>query len=104
MQLSMTGTSTFRDVEAKILAYEKVSISGSRDRVLHECGATAFGSVTLYVFADAGLVAMEVKLLSKGKGGKGKGGDKGKAKQRGFNDKGKGKGKSATREKVKVCT
>jgi hypothetical protein len=101
VQLSMTETSIFCDVKEKILAYEKVSTSWSRDRVLQECGATALGSVTSYASADAGPVAMEVNVFSKGKGKKGKGGDKGKGKQKSFNDKGKGKGKSADKGKGK---
>ena len=101
VQLSMTETSIFCDVKEKILAYEKVSTSWSRDRVLQECGATALGSVTSHASEDAGPVAMEVNVFSKGKGKKGKGGDKGKGKQKGFNDKGKGKGKSADKGKGK---
>ena len=46
VQLSMTETSTFKDVKEKILAFDKVSTSLSRDCVLQVCGATALGSVT----------------------------------------------------------
>ena len=73
VQLSMTEGSTFRDVKEKIVAYEKVSTSWSRDRVLQECGATALGSVTSYAPADSGPTPMEVNVLSEGKGKKGKG-------------------------------
>ena len=76
VQLSMTESSTFRDVKEKIVAYEKVSTSWSRDRVLQECGATALGSVTSYATADSGPAPMEVNVLQKGKGKKGKGSDK----------------------------
>ena len=97
----MTDSSTFQEVKDKVLAYERVSTSWSRDRVLLECGATSLGAVTSYASAaDSGPGPMEVNMLSKGKGKKGKG-DKGKSKGKGFGDKGKSKGKRPDKGKGK---
>eukprot|EP00435_Cladocopium_sp_Y103_P049165 s951_g14.t1 len=100
IQLGMTDSSTFQEVKDKVLAYERVSASWSRDKVLFECGATSLGTVTSYAAADSGPGPMEVNMVSKGKGKKGKG-DKGKSKGKGPADKGKGKGKSPDKGKGK---
>ena len=101
IQLGMTDSSTFQEVKDKVLAYERVSASWSRDRVLLECGAASLGTVTSYAStADSGPGPMEVNMVSKGKGKKGKG-DKGKSKGKGSSDKGKGKGKGSDKGKGK---
>ena len=101
IQLGMTDSSTFQEVKDKVLAYERVSTSWSRDRVLLECGATSLGAVTSYASAaDSGPGPMEVNMLSKGKGKKGKG-DKGKSKGRALETKAKAKEKAPTKARAK---
>ena len=95
IQLNMQDTSTFREIKEKVVAYERVSSSWSKDRVYAELGA-----VTSYADAGAqGPGAMDINQV-KGKDGKGKGKSKdakgkhkGKAKGKGKGGKdGKGKG------------
>ena len=96
IQLGMDDNTTYRQVRDRVVTYERVSSSWTKDKILVECGATPLGAVTSYASAsDGSLAAMEVNLLrSKGKGKKGKGSDKGKGKQKGYvGDKGKSKGK-----------
>ena len=97
IQLGMDDNSTFQQVKDRVIAYERVSTSWSRDRVLLEFGAGGnIGGVTSYNEGDQGPAAMEVNLLSKGakgKKGKGKGGYEKGGKGKGSYDKGKGKGK-----------
>jgi hypothetical protein len=96
IQLGMDDNTTYQQVRDRVVAYERVSSSWTKDKILVECGATPLGAVTSYASAsDGSPAAMEVNLLrSKGKGKKGKGSDKGKGKQKGYaGDKGKSKGK-----------
>ena len=73
IQLGITDTSTFQGVKGKVLAYERVSASWSRDRVLLECGATSLGTGASYPSAaGSGPSPMQVNMVSKGKGKKGK--------------------------------
>ena len=102
VQLSMTETSIFCDVKEKILAYEKVSTSWSRDRVLQECGATALGSVTSYASADAGPVAMEVNVFQKARAKKAKVETKAKESKKVSMTRARVRARVPTREKVKV--
>ena len=96
IQLGMDDNTTHQQVRDRVIAYERVSCSWTKDKILVECGATPLGAVTSYASAaGGGHAAMEINLLqSKGKGQKGKGSDKGKGKHKGNNgDKGKSKGK-----------
>ena len=96
IQLGMDDNTTYQQVRDRVVAYERVASSWTRDKILVECGATLLGAVTSYASAsDGSPAAMEVNLLrSKGKGKKGKGSDKGKGKQKSYaGDKGKSKGK-----------
>ena len=96
IQLGMDNNTTYQQVRDRVVAYERVSSSWTKDKILVECSATPLGAVTSYASAsDGSPAAMEVNLLrSKGKGKKGKGSDKGKGKQKGYaGDKGKSKGK-----------
>lgn len=73
IQLGITDSSTFQKVKDKVLAYERVSASWLRDRVLLECGATSLGTVTSYASAaGSGPSPMQVNMVSKRKGKKGK--------------------------------
>lgn len=72
IQLGITDSSTFQEVKDKVLAYERVSASWLRDRVLLECGATSLGTVTSYASAaGSGPSPMQVNMVSKRKGQKG---------------------------------
>ena len=95
IQLGMDDNTTHQQVRDRVIAYERVSSSWTKDKILVECGATPLGAVTSYASAaGGGHAAKEINLLqSKGKGQKGKGSDKGKGKHKGNNgDKGKSKG------------
>ena len=84
------------------MAYERVSHSWSRERVLADIGAAPLGSVTSYASDSGGAAPMEVNAVQKGKGKwKGKQNDKGKGKSTHGYDKGKGKSKSYDKGKGK---
>ena len=92
IQLGMTNSTTYQEVKDKVVAYERVSSTWTREKILVECGATPLGAVTSYASpGDSGVSPMEVNLVQKGKGKKGKGADKGKGKSKSFGN-GKGKG------------
>ena len=92
IQLGMTNSTTYQEVKDKVVAYERVSSTWTREKILVECGATPLGAVTSYSSpGDSGVSPMEVNLVQKGKGKKGKGADKGKGKSKSFGN-GKGKG------------
>ena len=98
IQLGMDDNTTYQQVRDRVIAYERVSSSWTKDKILAECGATPLGAVTSYASATGGSpAAMEVSFLqNKGKGKKGKGSDKSKGKQKGYGyggNKGKSKGK-----------
>ena len=94
VQLTMDEASTFQLVKDKCIAYERLSMTWSKDKVYAELGA-----VTSYTTDSGGPTAMEVNQVSKGKGkskgAKGKSGSKGKGK-----DKGKSNGSNYTRAKA----
>ena len=95
IQLGMTNATTYQEVKDRVVAYERISSSWTRDKILAECGANPIGTVTSYSGGgDSGPAPMEVNLVQKGKGKKGKSGDKGKGKNKGPYSTGKGKGKS----------
>ena len=95
VQLTMDEASTFQLVKDKCIAYERLSMTWSKDKVYAELGA-----VTSYTSDSGGPSAMEVNQISKGKskgkGAKGKSGSKGKGKDKGKSNSSnyKGKGKS----------
>eukprot|EP00435_Cladocopium_sp_Y103_P011853 s1770_g3.t1 len=91
----MTNATTYQEVRDRVVSYEKVSSSWTKDRILIECGGGPIGAVTSYASAgDSGPSPMEVNLVQKGgKGKKGKGPPKGKGKDGGSGGKSKGKGK-----------
>ena len=96
IQLGMTNTTSYQEVRERVVAYEKVSSTWSKDRILMECGAGSLGAVTSYAAgSDTGPSPMEVNLLQKGKGKKGKNAGKGKGQDsgKGKSSYGKGKGK-----------
>ena len=39
IQLGMTNTTSYQEVRERVVAYEKVSSTWSKDRILMECGA-----------------------------------------------------------------
>ena len=90
----MDEASTFQLVKDKCIAYERLSMTWSKDKVYAELGA-----VTSYTTDNGGPSAMEVNQISKGKGkskgakgksgSKGKGKDKGKSNSSNYKDKGK---------------
>ena len=95
IQLGMTNATTYQEVKDRVVAYERISSSWTRDRILTECGANPIGAVTSYAGgSDSGPTPMEVNLVQKGKGKKGKSNDKGKGKNKGSYGTGKGKGKN----------
>ena len=95
IQLGMTNATTYQEVKGRVVAYERISNSWTRDKILTECGANLIGAVTSYAGgSDSGPAPMEVNLVQKGKGKKGKSGDKGKGKNKGSYGTGKGKGKN----------
>ena len=94
IQLVMTNTTSYQEIRDRVVAYEKVSSSWTKDRILIECGGGPIGAVTSYASAsDSGPTPMEINMAQKG-GKKGKGPVKGKGKDNGYNVKSKGKGKS----------
>ena len=96
IQLGMPNTTLYQEVRERVVAYEKVSSTWSKDRILMECGAGSLGAVTSYAAgSDTGPSPMEVNLLQKGKGQKGKNAGKGKGQDsgKGKSSYGKGKGK-----------
>ena len=110
VQLGMDDNSAFQQIKDRVVAYERVSSSWNRDKVLIECGATTLGSVTSYGAGDQDAAPMDINQLQqqinllqsqKGKG-KGKGKDKGKGKGKSpFKGKGKGKGYGGSPDKGK---
>ena len=95
IQLGMTNATTYQEVKDRVVAYERISSSWTRDKILTECGANPIGAVTSYAGgSDSGPAPMEVNLVQKGKGKKGKSSDKGKGKNKGSYGTGKGKGKN----------
>ena len=100
VQLNMDENSTFQVIKAKCIAYERLSMTWSKDKVYAELGA-----VTSYATDGGGAAAMEVNQVSrgksKGKNGKDKSSPKGKGKDKGKsgNQKGNGKGYAASRTK-----
>ena len=91
IQLGMDDNTTHQQVRDRVIAYERVSCSWTKDKILVECGATPLGAVTSYASAaGGGHAAMEINLLqSKGKGydsGKGRGSSKrhNKGQQKGY--------------------
>ena len=101
IQLGMTNTTTYQEVKDRLVAYERVSSSWTRDKILTECGANPVGAVTSYATGSDGPAPMEVNLVQKGKGKKGKASDKGKSKGKGSYNSGKGKGKGGDSGKGK---
>ena len=92
VQLNMDESNTFQSIKDKCIAYERLSMTWSKDKVYAELGA-----VTSYATDGGGSAAMEVNQVkgkSKGKGSKGKGTPKGKGKEKGKPSNAKGKGKS----------
>ena len=91
VQLTMDENSTFQAVKERVVAYERLSTTWSKDKVYAELGAVASYST------DTG-AAMEINQVSKGKGkgkgSKGKPSQKGKGKDKGKSKDSKGKGKS----------
>ena len=61
IQLSMDEGTRFNQVKDKIIAYERVSHSWTKDRVLADIGATSLGAVTSYSTDSGGIAPMEVK-------------------------------------------
>ena len=95
IQLGMTNTTSYQEIRDRVVAYEKVSSSWTKDRILIECGGGPIGAVTSYASAsDSGPTPMEINMVQKGKGKKGKGPVKGKGKDGSHGAKSKGKGKS----------
>ena len=91
----MSNTTTYQEIRDRVVAYEKVSSSWTKDRILIECGGGPIGAVTSYApTGDSGPTPMEINMVQKGKGKKGKGSSKGKGKDNGYSSKSKGKGKS----------
>lgn len=102
IQLGITDSSTFQKVKDKVLAYERVSASWLRDRVLLECGATSLGTVTSYASAaGSGPSPMQVNMVSKRKGKKGKVTKKKVRQKEKVPVTGKGKGKNPDKGKGK---
>eukprot|EP00435_Cladocopium_sp_Y103_P049904 s97_g15.t1 len=103
VQLTMSEQSSFAEVKERILAFERISSTWTKDRVLADAGIAPLGAVTSYATADSGgTMPMEVNLI-KGKG-KWKGkqqSDKGKTKGKHSFDKGKSKGKQFDKGKGK---
>ena len=93
VQLTMDENSTFQAVKERVVAYERLSTTWSKDKVYAELGA-----VTSYATDTGGPAAMEINQVSKGKGkgkgSKGKPSQKGKGKDKGKSKDSKGKGKS----------
>ena len=89
IQLTMDERATFSSVRARVLTYENVTTSWSKEKVYSDLGA-----VTSYANDGGGLAPMDINQI-KGKGKDGKGKDKGKSKSKG-KDKGKSKGKGAS--------
>ena len=113
LQLSITESSTYKEIREKIMSYEKVSKAWSQETILRQIQADSQGDAS-------GPTPMDVDRVEKGKGkgkkgdkggkgqkggwwnnfwsfGKGKKGDKGgksKGRGRGKGKNGKGKGKS----------
>ena len=101
IQLGMTNATTYQEVKDRLVAYERVSNSRTRDKILTECGANPVGAVTSYATGSDGPAPMEVNLVQKGKGKKGKASDKGKSKGKGSYNSGKGEGKGGDSGKGK---
>ena len=93
IQLGMSNTTTYQEIRDRVVAYEKVSSSWTKDRILMERGGGPIGAVTSCASGgDSGPTPMEINMVQKGKGKKGKGPSKGKGKDNGYNSKSKGKG------------
>ena len=101
IQLGMTNTTTYQEVKDRLVAYERVSSSWTRDKILTECGANPVGAVTSYATGSDGPAPMEVNLVQKGKGKKGKTSDKASPKAKGLTTVAKAKEKAVTLEKGK---
>eukprot|EP00435_Cladocopium_sp_Y103_P032196 s4054_g8.t1 len=102
IQLGMTDSSTFQEVKDKVLAYERVSASWSRDRVLLECGATSLGTVTSHATAaDSGPGPMEVNMASQREKARKVKETKGSQKEKAPVTKAKGKERAQTRAKAR---
>eukprot|EP00435_Cladocopium_sp_Y103_P049163 s1537_g14.t1 len=102
VQLTMGEHSSF-EVKERILAFELVSSTWTKDRMVAHAGISLLGAVTSNAVADSGGSApMEIKLI-KGKGEwKGKRqSDKGKTKGKQGSDKGKTKGRQFDKGKGK---
>ena len=103
VQLTMTESSTFNEIRDRVIAFERVSSSWTKDRVLLDVGAAPLGAVTSYNAGDGGSIPMEINAVMQYLKGKGKGkypNDKGKGKGK-QNEKGKGKSKGKQSEKGK---
>ena len=89
----MTETSTFAGIKERVIAFERLSTTWSKEKVYSELGA-----VTSYNTDTGGSAPMEINQVSKGKskgkGQKGKSPPKGKGKDKGKSKDAKGKGKS----------
>ena len=93
IQLSMDEQSSFAQVKDRVLAYERVSSTWTKDMVLADAGIAPLGAVSSYA-SDGGASALSLQInMIKGKGKwKGKP-DKGKSKGKSGFDNGKAKGK-----------
>ena len=92
VQLNMTETSTFAEIKERVIAFERLSTTWSKEKVYSELGA-----VTSYASDSGGMAPMEINQVSKGKSkgkGKGKSPQKGKGKDKGKSKDAKGKSKS----------
>ena len=102
IQLSMDEQSSFAQVKDRVLAYERVSSTWTKDRVLADAGIAPLGAVSSYANDGGASAPMEINMI-KGKG-KWKGkqqSDKGKSKGKSGFDKGKPKGKQFDKGKGK---
>ena len=54
IQLGMDDNTTYQQVRDRVVAYERVSSSWTKDKILVECGATPLGAVTSYASASDG--------------------------------------------------
>ena len=60
IQLGMTNSTTYQEVKDKVVAYERVSSTWTREKILVECGATPLDAVTSYASpGDSGVSPME---------------------------------------------
>ena len=87
--MNLSETSTYSEIKEKVIAYERLNTTWSREKVYSELGAvTPCGTDS---GGAAPMAVNQIKGKSKGKGQKGKQ-QKGKGKDKGTS-KGKGKGK-----------